>query len=288
MPVKGFQPPVDGLQLFGYFALLPEHTRHFFRQAVHIHDLILLQEIQHFCRCFQIVDSGITARFSRLLPPRKDTLYHLCKSGRLGVRRFLFQPALQLGNAGFQLPQLLICDFDFAVDVSPLRADSALLHLKGGYAQMHGGDQVYSLPLIAAVVYALGMISLFKIRIADFSPRRPPFLRFGLLVPVGGGNGFALFQPRRHHALPGRMTAVLERIAGDERKHSPIRSGQRPVRSAFKYGYVGNDVGIDRSVCHCHLDAVANLRILQRLEVIAVAVSIDGARSLRPRQSRGR
>ena len=154
-----------------------------------------MQEIQHFCRRFQIVDGGITARFSALLPPRKDTLYHLCKSGRLGVCRFLFQPALQLENAGFQLPQLLICDFDFAVDVSPLRADSALLHLKGGYAQMHGGDQVYSLPLIAAVVYTLGMISLFKIRIADFSPRRPPFLRFGLLVPVGGGNGLAFVLP---------------------------------------------------------------------------------------------
>ena len=60
---------------------------------------------------------------------------------------------------------------------------------------MDGGDQVYSLPLIAAVVYTLGMISLFKIRIADFSPCRPPFLRFGLLVPVGGGNGFAFVLP---------------------------------------------------------------------------------------------
>ena len=60
---------------------------------------------------------------------------------------------------------------------------------------MDGGDLVYPLPFIAAVVYTLGMISLFKIRIADFSPCRPPFLRFGLLVPVGGGDGLALVLP---------------------------------------------------------------------------------------------
>lgn len=193
--LQGLSAACRWASAFRIFRAAPRTYPPFFRHAVHIHDLILLQEIQHFCRRFQIVDGGITARLSRLLLPRKDTLYHLCKSGRIGVRRFLFQPALQLGNAGFQLPQLLICDFDFAVDVSPLRADSALLHLKGGYAQMNGGDQVYSLPLIAAVVYTLGMISLFKIRIADFSPRRPPFLRFGLLVPVGGGNGFAFVLP---------------------------------------------------------------------------------------------
>lgn len=56
---------------------------------------------------------------------------------------------------------------------------------------MNGGDLVYPLPRIATVIYALGVSVLFQFLIADFSPCASPFLRFCLLVPIGGGNGFA-------------------------------------------------------------------------------------------------
>ena len=91
-----------------------------------------------------------------------------------------------------------------------------------------------------------------------------------------------------YYALSGRMATVLERITSHQNKRFVLLGGERPFRSAFINGYVGNRVGIDRSVSHCHLDAVANLRALQHLEMIAVAVSVDGANTLRPRQSRGR
>jgi len=60
---------------------------------------------------------------------------------------------------------------------------------------MDGGDLVYPLPLIAAVVDALGVSVLLQRPVADFRPRRPPFFGFGLLVPVGGRNGFAFVLP---------------------------------------------------------------------------------------------
>lgn len=56
---------------------------------------------------------------------------------------------------------------------------------------MNGGGLVNALPHIAAVIYAFCVVSIFEIRIADFSPCPAPFLRFGMLVQVGGGNGFA-------------------------------------------------------------------------------------------------
>ena len=57
---------------------------------------------------------------------------------------------------------------------------------------MDGGDLVYPLPRIGTVVYALGMFVLLQKLITDFSPRRPPFLGFGLVVPIGCRNGLAL------------------------------------------------------------------------------------------------
>ena len=56
---------------------------------------------------------------------------------------------------------------------------------------MDGGDLVYPLPLITAVVDALGVSVLLQRPVADFRPCRPPFLGLGLLVPVGGGDGLA-------------------------------------------------------------------------------------------------
>ena len=60
---------------------------------------------------------------------------------------------------------------------------------------MDGWDLVYPLPFIAAVVYLLDMVPFFQIGIADFSPCPAPFLRFGLLVPVGGRDGLAFVLP---------------------------------------------------------------------------------------------
>ena len=85
-------------------------------------------------RRFQIVDSGVSALFSTLLTLGQNTLYHVCKGERLGAHSFFFQPVLQLGYARFKLPQTLICDFDFSVEVAALGAYSALLHLKSRYA----------------------------------------------------------------------------------------------------------------------------------------------------------
>ena len=56
---------------------------------------------------------------------------------------------------------------------------------------MDGRDSIYPLSRIAAVIYALSVSVLFQCPIADFSPCASPFLGFRLLVPVGGGNGFA-------------------------------------------------------------------------------------------------
>ena len=60
---------------------------------------------------------------------------------------------------------------------------------------MDGGDLVYPLPLIAAVVDTLGVAALLQSPVANISPCAAPFLGFGLLVPVGGGNGFAFVLP---------------------------------------------------------------------------------------------
>ncbi len=60
---------------------------------------------------------------------------------------------------------------------------------------MDGGDLLYPLPLIAAVVDALGMAVLLQRPVADFSPCAAPFLGFGLLVPIGGRDGFAFVLP---------------------------------------------------------------------------------------------
>ena len=60
---------------------------------------------------------------------------------------------------------------------------------------MDGGDLVYPLPFITAVVDTLRVSVLLQNLIADFRPRRPPFLGFGLLVPVGSGNRPALVLP---------------------------------------------------------------------------------------------
>ena len=60
---------------------------------------------------------------------------------------------------------------------------------------MDGGDLVYSLPFITAVVDTLGVFVLFQCLITKPRPCRPPFLGFGLLVPVGSGNGFTFILP---------------------------------------------------------------------------------------------
>lgn len=60
---------------------------------------------------------------------------------------------------------------------------------------MDGGDLVYPLPFITAVVDTLRVSVLLQNLIADFRPRRSPFLGFGLLVPVGSGNRLALVLP---------------------------------------------------------------------------------------------
>lgn len=60
---------------------------------------------------------------------------------------------------------------------------------------MDGGNLVYPLPLITAVVDARPVAVLLQRLVADLRPRRPPFLGLGLLVPVGGGNGFAFVLP---------------------------------------------------------------------------------------------
>lgn len=50
---------------------------------------------------------------------------------------------------------------------------------------------VYPLPRIGTVVYALGVVAALQCGIDAIRPRRPPFLGFGLLVPVGSRYGFA-------------------------------------------------------------------------------------------------
>ena len=60
---------------------------------------------------------------------------------------------------------------------------------------MDGGYLVYPLPFITAVVDTLRVSVLFQCLIAKPRPCRPPFLCFGLLVPVGGGNGFTFVLP---------------------------------------------------------------------------------------------
>ena len=60
---------------------------------------------------------------------------------------------------------------------------------------MDGGNLVYPLPLITAVVDALRVSVLLQRPVAKLRPRRPPFLGLGLLVPVGGGNGLAFVLP---------------------------------------------------------------------------------------------
>ena len=61
---------------------------------------------------------------------------------------------------------------------------------------MDGGDLVYPLPLIAAVVDTLGVAALLQSPVANISPCAAPFLGFGLLVPVSGRDRFALVLPR--------------------------------------------------------------------------------------------
>jgi len=62
---------------------------------------------------------------------------------------------------------------------------------------MDGGDLVsgkvaaFPLPLITAVVDALRVSVLLQRPVAELRPCRPPFLGFGLVVPVGGGYGLA-------------------------------------------------------------------------------------------------
>ena len=60
---------------------------------------------------------------------------------------------------------------------------------------MDGGYLVNALPLVAAVVYALCVSGLFQIAVDMLRPCRPPFLRFSLLVPVGGLYRFTLILP---------------------------------------------------------------------------------------------
>lgn len=50
---------------------------------------------------------------------------------------------------------------------------------------------VYALPRIGTVVYAFGVVVLLQCGIDAICPCAPPFLGFGLLVPIGGGYGFA-------------------------------------------------------------------------------------------------
>ena len=60
---------------------------------------------------------------------------------------------------------------------------------------MDDGDFVYFLSFITALVDTLRVSVLLQCLIAKPRPCRPPFLGFGLLVPVGSGNGFAFVLP---------------------------------------------------------------------------------------------
>jgi hypothetical protein len=67
--------------------------------------------------------------------------------------------------------------------------------LGGGNAHVDGGDLLNPLPFVGTVIYALGQFLPFKISTANIRPTRPPFFRFGLLVPVGGVDSTALILP---------------------------------------------------------------------------------------------
>lgn len=66
---------------------------------------------------------------------------------------------------------------------------------------MDGGDLVsgkiaaFPLPFITAVVDTLRVSVLLQRLIAEPRPCRPPLLGFGLLVPIGSGNGFTFVLP---------------------------------------------------------------------------------------------
>lgn len=73
----------------------------FFRQVVHIQDLIFLQKIQNFCRRFQIVDGGVTAGF-----PVCSRRERIC-TGEAACARF-FRIVLRrclLRGGGSQIPR---------------------------------------------------------------------------------------------------------------------------------------------------------------------------------------
>ena len=74
--------------------------------------------------------------------------------------------------------------FNNAIHITLRGVNAAPFHLRGGHAQMNGGDFFLALPLIAAMVNVFSNFVFLQILIDNISPARAPFLRFALLVPI--------------------------------------------------------------------------------------------------------
>jgi hypothetical protein len=102
---------------------------------------------------------------------------------RRGILNFLFQPILQVIQLRPDLPQLLIADFDFTVDVAPVYVYAFALHLGNGRYLL------CALPLVGAAVKNT-ILGLYSRNVqSGVGIRRPcpaPLLGFAVAVPAGG------------------------------------------------------------------------------------------------------
>ena len=86
--------PFNGFQLALNIQLFPYHGLEFFIKPHHIHDVIGLQEIQHFRRVFEVIQRLGISRFPRLCLAWQYALDVVGKGGRARYSCFLLSTSL--------------------------------------------------------------------------------------------------------------------------------------------------------------------------------------------------
>lgn len=160
------------------------HAVHLFVELLHGGDAVGGKQAEQRRLFPQLLDRAIAG--GRLAAHR---LLCLLKLGygwlaALWLGGFAFRPAVQPGNAGFDLFEQLIVGVDLAVQIALAGGDAALFHLCGGNTQMHRGDFFNALPLIAAMVDPLRPPGSFQRLIGIGRPCAAPVFRLLPAVPV--------------------------------------------------------------------------------------------------------
>ncbi len=126
---------------------------------------------------YRVVGCDCGLRLLKLFP-NALLLLRLC--------RLLFRPVVEAGNPGLDFFEQPVLCGNFPVDGAFLGGEAPALHLRGRDAHVNGGNFLYALPDIAAVIDSLRSADLLQRMVTGVGPCCPPHLGFARIVPVGG------------------------------------------------------------------------------------------------------